>query len=88
MEGFGEFAAILECLAERETEMKAIDGAYTFRRLGGPQPPQLLIGEAVGLEIREAPVRIAEIRPTRRRPAVGLDRLLAPSEGLQRMRDR
>ena len=35
----------------------------------------LLVGEAVGLQVREAPVGVAEIRPRRRRRAVGLDRL-------------
>ena len=76
-ERFGEFAAILERLAEREAQVIAIDhGAVRGGGLLGAHPRDLVVGEAVGLEVREAPVGIAEVRPGRGGRAVGLDGLL------------
>src|SRR5256885_6498986 len=53
-------------------------------RLGRLEPRDLLGGELVGLEVREAPVCVAEIRPNLDRFLVLVDRLGAPAERLQR----
>src|SRR6267378_7334221 len=73
--------AVLVRLAEREAQVVAVDQRGRRVRLGRLEPRDLLGGELVGLEVREAPVRVAEVRPN-------FDRFGAPAEGLQRVRDR
>ncbi len=55
------------------------------RRLLGAHAGHLLVGEAVELEVRQAPVGVAEVRTRERGGAIGLDRLGDPADGLQRM---
>ena len=54
----------------------------------GAHVRELLVPEPIGLEVRQAPVRIAEVRPAGRRPMVRVDRRLTPAECLLGMRDR
>ena len=79
--------AVLVGLAESEAEVVAIHGMRAGRRFGGFESGKFLVREAVGLEIRQAPVRIAEVRPDSGRAPVGGDRLVAPPQCLLRMGD-
>ena len=68
--------------------MVAVDQGGGRVRLGRLELRDLLGGELVGLEIREAPVRVAEVRPDLDRFPVLVDRLGAAAERLQRVGDR
>ena len=87
-EGLGEFAAILERLAQREAQMVAVDDRGGWSCLLGPHVLDFLVREAIGLEVREAPVGVAEARPRPRGCPIGLDRLRLPADSLQGMCDR
>src|SRR6202011_5385267 len=82
--GLGVLAAILVGLAERETQVIAIDRRRPGRRLLGAHARDFLVQEAVCLEVRQTPVGVAEVRPGGGRGAVGLDGLPAAAEGLER----
>ena len=77
LERLGVLAAILERLAEREAEVIAVDE----RRATGvdllAHGGELVVVEAVGLEVGEAPVRIAEVHPLPRGLAIGAFGVLA-----------
>src|SRR6266446_2296247 len=62
-EGHVVDAAVLVRLAEREAQVVAVDQRGRWVRLGRLEPCDLLGGELVSLEVREAPVRVAEVRP-------------------------
>src|ERR1700722_14882620 len=81
-------ACILVGLAEREAQVIAVDERRVGRRLFGAHARDFLLQEAVRLEVRQTPVRIAVVRPRSGGGAVGLDRLGAAAESLERMRDR
>src|ERR1700678_2553327 len=83
-----ELALILECLAEGKAQMIAIDQRSAGRGFLGAHACNLPFAEAIGLQVGETPISIAEIRAGSRRGVVGLDCFLSPSEGLERMSDR
>ena len=85
MPGLGDLAPVLQRLAEREAEVIAILQRRCRRRLLGAHARDLLVAEAIGLEVGQAPIGVAEIGPGRRRRAIGLDRLRDPADRLQRM---
>src|SRR5207302_8778372 len=87
-EGFLVFAAVLERLAERETEVVPIDELRGVGGLDLAHARELLVREAVGLQVSEAPVGIAEVRPRRRSGPVRLDRLRLVSLRLECVRNR
>src|SRR5437764_11083380 len=87
-EGLGVLAAILECLAEREAEVIAVHETRRRGRLLTAHARELLVREAGGLEVGEAPVRVAIPWPHRGGLAVGLDRLRLPAEGFEGVADR
>src|SRR5580698_2220539 len=60
LEGFGELLPVLERLAQREAQVIAIDAADDGSLHLGTHPRELLVREAVGLEIRKAPIGVAE----------------------------
>src|SRR6266403_2800997 len=79
---------ILECLAEGKAQVISIDQWRGRRRLLSPHAHDLIVGEAVGLQVREAPVGVAEARSSRGGGSIGFDRLLLPPERLEYMSDR
>src|SRR5437879_2974612 len=87
-EGARVVRAVLVRLAERKAQMVAVELVGREVRLGRFELCDFRVGESVGLEIGEAPVRITELRPGRDRQLVGLDRRRAPPERLQRVADR
>jgi hypothetical protein len=68
--------------------MVAIDGTSRRGAKRGAYLRQLFRREAVGLEVGEAPVGIAEVRPASRRAAVRIDGFRGLPECLQGMADR
>ena len=87
-ERFAVLTQILERLGEREAEVVPIGQLSCRRGLLGAHAGELLVREPVGLEVREAPVGVAEARPQRRGGAVGVLGLLASAERLEDMPDR
>ena len=83
--GFGKLASILQGLTEREAEVVAIDKPDGRPRLFGAHPRQLVIGEAVGLEVGEAPVGVAEVCTSRGGGLIGGDSLRYAADGLEHM---
>src|SRR5215472_14534020 len=81
----GVITTILVGLAERETQVIAVDDARARGGLGGVHPLELGVAEAVGLEVRKAPPGVTEPGPGAGCCAVLLDRLGLASERLQRM---
>src|SRR5258708_7280944 len=77
--GFLIVAAILEGKTQGEAKMVAIGRRYPRPRLLMEHARELIVGEAVGLEIGEAPIGIAVIRTGRARRVIGNDGLLAPA---------
>ena len=84
----GYSPAVLERPAQRECQVHPVDLPCGRRFRRGPHARHLLRREAIGLEVRETPIRVPEIRTTRRRPAVGADGLLPAAERLLRVGDR
>src|ERR1700704_4526660 len=76
---------VLERLAEGEIKMKTIRVAKILAGELRAHGLQLLGAEAEGLQIREAPVRLAEVRCNTQTPAIRADGLLLASCGAQRM---
>src|SRR5579883_1261706 len=74
-ERLGVLTSVLESLAEREAEMETIRDRGTRCGLRGSHGRELFVREAIGLEVREAPVGIAIARPDLCCAPVGLDRL-------------
>lgn len=81
----GGLVAIFASLAEREAEMDAVVGERLGCCFSGLHGGDLSVGEAVGLEIGEAPVRVAEARACRSGGAVRRDRGVDLADGLQRV---
>ena len=79
---------VLECLAEREAQMVAIDRLCGRCSFLGAHVRDLVLRKAIGLEIGEAPPGIAEARSGGRRHLVGFDCLLPPSDGLKGVAER
>ncbi len=79
---------VLECLAQRKAQVAAIDGRRGWRGLGGAHRTDFLLGEAVGLQVREAPVSVAEAGARGGGRAVLSDGFLAPAQGLERVGNR
>src|ERR1700716_261988 len=73
--GLCVLAPILVGLAECETQMIAIAQRGAGRRLCGTHAGDFLVQEAIGLEIRQAPVGVAVVRPGGASGAVGPDGL-------------
>src|SRR5687768_1434126 len=78
-------AAVFECLAERELEMESIIGRELAASELLPHGLRLRGREAKGLEIRETPIRLAEIRRALNALEIGVDALGIVAGGLQRM---
>ena len=85
LERCGVLLAILQCLAQCEAEMKAIDERCAGVRFAGLHPLDLGVVELVGLEIAETPVCVAEVGFQTRRPAIRSDCLRLPADGLERV---
>src|SRR5580693_2725999 len=81
--GLRVFAAILERLAQRETQMVSIDRLRRGRNLLASRTDDLLLREVVRLEIGKAPVCVAEAWREHGSGAVALDRLLPTADRLQ-----
>ena len=83
--GAGEVAAVLQRLAEGEAEVGPVFHASV--RVGRLSAHRVDLGgaEAIGLEVRQAPVGVAEVGPGGRRRAIGLDRLGQAPHGLKRV---
>ena len=79
------FVGILQRLADREFEMQAILRAEVAALQLLAHRLQLIGVEAEGLQVGQAPVRLAETGFQRDAPAVSLDRAVLESCGLQRM---
>ena len=62
LEGLRIIGAILQRLAERETQVISVRQCSGVRMRSYPHARDLVVGEAIGLEIRKTPVGIAEIR--------------------------
>src|ERR1700722_102161 len=71
--GFRILAPILEGLAEREAQMIAVNPRSARRGFCGAHAPDLVVCEAIGLEIGEAPIGVAEVRAGGGRRTVGMD---------------
>ncbi len=83
--GRGEVAAVLIGLAQRETEMIAVDEVGGRRRFLAVHDVHFRVGKAVHLQIGQAPIGVAEVRPRLRRAAIGRNRFRHAADGLQRM---
>ena len=79
--GFRVLVPVFVRLAECEAQMVAIDGLSPGEASSARMLHDLVLGKAIGLEIRETPVGIAEARLDGRRHSIGLDRLFLPSDG-------
>src|SRR5260370_2132227 len=79
------FTTVLVGLAERETEVIAVDEAGRRPSLCSAHGLELCVHEAVGLEVGEAPVRVPKIRTLPRRRPVLTDRIGLAPQRLQRM---
>ncbi len=88
LEGLGILATILERLAERKAEVVAVDerGATGLDLLA--HRGELLVGEAIGLEVGKAPVRVAEVDSLPGRFAIGALSLFAAALRLEGMTER
>jgi hypothetical protein len=71
--------------AQREAHVVAIQvrGRRVFDAL--VQPGQFLVGEAIGLEVGQAPERVAEVRLDPVGRSIGFDGLVHPADRFQRM---
>src|SRR5215472_13861394 len=87
-EGLRVLAGVLEGLAEREAQVVAVDDGGEGGGLGGAHGGDLRLLEAVGLEIGETPVGIAEAGAGRGRGPILPDGFAGASESLERVRDR
>ena len=81
----GDLAAILQRLAECEAEMDAIYRGGAVGCVRSAHAGDLVLLEAIGLEVGEAPIGVAEIGAGRDRGAIGGDRRGQLSDGLERM---
>ena len=84
-EGIGVFAAVFQPFPECEAQMLLIHRLHARCALQIPHAGDFVVREAVGLQVREAPERLAEAGPYVCRTAVGTHRLFLLAEGLQRM---
>ncbi len=83
--GLGEIAAILVSLAERETQVIAVDEMRRCRRFLAPHDVHFRVGKGIGFQVGQAPIGVAEVRPGLRRAAVGDDRFRHAADGFQRV---
>ena len=68
--------------------MITVDDRGAWGRQGRADRGEFLVREAVGLEVRKTPIRIAEVRSALRGLSVGLNRLRRATQCLERVRDR
>src|SRR6516225_503606 len=85
MPRFRVLAQVLVRLAEAETQMIAINRIKDRRTFFRAHARDLALREAIGLEIGEAPIGVAEARSDSCCLSVGFDGLLLPSDTLQRV---
>ena len=83
--GLRGVAAIFERLAQCKTEMIAVRQRCRRRKFFRAHALDFRVQEAVGLEIGEAPIGIAEIRPRLRGRAVGVNRFRKSPDRFQRV---
>ena len=79
------FAAIFQRLADGEFEMQAVFVVEVRARDRLPHRLQLFVAETERLQIREAPVRLAELRIDPCAHRVRMNRAIVMTGGLQRM---
>jgi hypothetical protein len=87
-EGLRELGPILERLAQRETQMVPVGESGLRSVFVSVHARDLVVGESIRLEVRQAPIRIAEIRSDGGSSAIGVNGLGLPTQCLQRMPDR
>ena len=87
-ESLVEIAAVLERLSQREQEVRLVVGitaVVVLRQDLGTHPLDVRVTEAKRLEVREAPVGLADRRAELDRVPVGGDGLVDAANGLQRV---
>ena len=87
-EGVRVVAAVFQRLAEREAEVDAVGQAGGGRCFLRAHPGDLVIEEAICLEVGEAPIRVTETGGHVRGTSVGFDCFLLAAQGFQRVANR
>src|ERR1700730_7842773 len=86
-EGLRESKPVLERFSKGKAQVVSIRERGGRGRLVRAHARNLVVREQISLEVRKAPVRIAEARLRGRRVPVGIDCLGPPTQGLQSMVD-
>ena len=84
-EGRARSAAILQRLAQREIEMKAVLTRNRAAGQRGLHRGNIIVGELHRLEVGQAPPRLTQLGHQGNRPAIGRDPIGAAPDGLEHM---